>query len=449
MSRPTSLKVPPQKWKPPFAPGGLEHRESLFARDSERRALVCDDVEEASPGQCALPEPLRIVRLHRALRRLVEPLLAHRQREVRRALEHDEVRGDPAGFLDDLDAAGARSDHADPTTGQVEAVLRPVGGVQARPQEAFETRHAGHVGPGREARARDEHARSDPPAVGALDLPLVGVGVEARRDDAAVESDVARQRELLVHVTEVAPQLVPGGEALRPVPVAPQHLHRELVVRHVRIDAGPRIAVPVPDAAEVGPGLDDTHVKSPLAQPVQLVQAAEAGADDQRVENFHRRRLLRARGAAARRRPARISLGSAYVPSRTLRIRRAVVLDVDGALDADVQLAAAVEQYAGAALTPARRAAAERARDEQSDHEPRAGAGVPEGRRRRRARRHGCIHRANRHVGVTRVRSFQQAPLGGRRRGPESTRPTEAISPGFLALSQDDTPAGACIPRRA
>src|SRR5690349_13535676 len=105
-------------------------------------------------------------------------------------------------------------------------------------------------------------------AVGALDLPLVGVDIEPRRGDARVEPDVARQAELPIDVREVAPELVPRGKALGPIPVAPELLQRELVVRDVRVDARTRVAVPVPDAAEPGARLEQAHGEPALAEPI-------------------------------------------------------------------------------------------------------------------------------------------------------------------------------------
>src|SRR5262249_21622870 len=122
--------------------------------------------------------------------------------------------------------------------------------------------------------------------VRALDLPLVRIGIEVRRGDARVEPDVARQPELLVDVAEITAQLVPGREALRPAPVAPELFERELVVGHVRIDARARVAVPVPDAAQPGARLEQAHAESAPAQDVEQVEPGKSGADDQRVERF-------------------------------------------------------------------------------------------------------------------------------------------------------------------
>src|SRR5262249_32133128 len=146
-------------------PGRLEGREALVVRDVERREPVRREVEEPTRGHRALAKPVGIVELHLPLRRLVELALPHRQREVRRALEDRQVRGDLACLLDHLHAARAGADHADASSGDLEAVLWPVRRVEARTAEALETSEVGDVRPGGEAGARDEEPRTDPVAV--------------------------------------------------------------------------------------------------------------------------------------------------------------------------------------------------------------------------------------------------------------------------------------------
>src|SRR6185369_5073974 len=174
-----------------FSPCRLEDRKALFLGNVEGGAFVGLDIEQASAGLRAPAEPFRIVCLHRVLRRRIECLLLHRQREIRRALKDRELFGDLACFLDHLDAAGAGADHADALAGEVETVLRPVSRVKARTGEALEARQPWDVRLGREAGARDEEPGADPVTVGALDLPLVVFSIEVRSNDAGVETDIA------------------------------------------------------------------------------------------------------------------------------------------------------------------------------------------------------------------------------------------------------------------
>src|SRR5438105_3904287 len=96
--------------------------------------------------------------LHRTLRWLVERLLPHRQRQIRRALENREVRGDLARFLDHLDTAGASANYTDPPIGHVQPVLGPVSRMHARAAEALEAREVGDIRLGCEASAGDEES---------------------------------------------------------------------------------------------------------------------------------------------------------------------------------------------------------------------------------------------------------------------------------------------------
>ena len=116
--------------------------------------------------------------------------------------------------------------------------------------------------------------------------PLLLAFVEFSGFNAGVESDVAAQIELLIDVTKIATKLVPGREPLGPGPVAPEVLAGELVHRDVGIDAGARIAVPVPNAAQVGAGLEQPHREPQLAQAMELVETGEPRADHQDVERL-------------------------------------------------------------------------------------------------------------------------------------------------------------------
>src|ERR1700726_1821502 len=71
---------------------------------------------------------------------------------------------------------------------------------------------------------------------------------------------------------------------LRPLPFL-QQLFRERVAIGVAlgIETRTRITVPVPGAADIGPGLEHAGPQSELAQPVELVQARHTRADDDGV----------------------------------------------------------------------------------------------------------------------------------------------------------------------
>jgi hypothetical protein len=82
-------------------------------------------------------------------------------------------------------------------------------------------------------------------------------------------------------VVEIGANLLPRGIELAVIPIPPKLLAGELIQRPVRIDPGARITVPVPDAADVGPGLEYLHLVTELAQAIELVETGEPGADQQ------------------------------------------------------------------------------------------------------------------------------------------------------------------------
>jgi hypothetical protein len=86
--------------------------------------------------------------------------------------------------------------------------------------------------------------------------PLVAIRVKLCTRDAGVEPDVTAETDLVVDVAEIGAKLLPRGIELAVVPIPPKLLAGELIQRPVRIDPGARIAVPVPDAADVRPGLE-------------------------------------------------------------------------------------------------------------------------------------------------------------------------------------------------
>src|SRR4029077_1711079 len=136
--------------------------------------------------------------------------------------------------------------------------------------------------------AEHEELRRRHAAVAGLYDPLVAMRVKLRSRDAGVEPDVAAETELLVDVAEIGAKLLPRGIELAVAPIPPELRAGELIERPVRIDPGARIAVPVPDAADVGPGLEYLHVVTEPAQVIELVEAGEPGADHQHVQLLDR-----------------------------------------------------------------------------------------------------------------------------------------------------------------
>src|SRR4029450_2373925 len=99
------------------------------------------------------------------------------------------------------------------------------------------------------------------------------------------ELDVAAQVKLVGDVIQIALGLGLGGEVFLPVPFLQQFLREGIAVGPAfGIEAGARVAVPVPGPADAGAGLEYAHPEPEFAQPVELVEAGDAGAEDDGVE---------------------------------------------------------------------------------------------------------------------------------------------------------------------
>jgi len=75
--------------------------------------------------------------------------------------------------------------------------------------------------------------------------------------------------------------------ALGPLPFLLQVVREGIRVLHAfDIAATPRVAVPVPGAANSATGLEATHSKAEFTQPINGVETAHSGADDDRIKFF-------------------------------------------------------------------------------------------------------------------------------------------------------------------
>src|SRR5437870_4975778 len=113
-----------------------------------------------------------------------------------------------------------------------------------------------------------------------------------RRRDAALELDVATQVKLVGDIVQIALGLGLTGEVFLPIPFLQEFLRKRVAIGPaLRIEACAGIAVPVPGAADAGAGLEHPHLEAEFAQPVELVEAGNASADDDRVKIGSRIRL--------------------------------------------------------------------------------------------------------------------------------------------------------------
>jgi hypothetical protein len=73
--------------------------------------------------------------------------------------------------------------------------------------------------------------------------------------------------------------------ALGPMPFLLQLVREGIRVFHAfDVAATPRVAVPVPGAANPATGLEATHSEAEFTQAIDRVETAHAGADDDRIK---------------------------------------------------------------------------------------------------------------------------------------------------------------------
>src|SRR4029077_18468286 len=160
-------------------------------------------IVEPGEGLGALEEALGKSLLHPPVGLVVELPLPHWQRQVRRALEHRELRDVLVNLLDNLHPARPGADDADALALEVHTFLRPQGGMVADATEVLQPRDRRNIGYRGEPRPEHEELRPRHAAVAGLYDPLVAIRVKLRPRDAGVEPDVTAETELLVDVAEI------------------------------------------------------------------------------------------------------------------------------------------------------------------------------------------------------------------------------------------------------
>ena len=118
-----------------------------------------------------------------------------------------------------------------------------------------------------------------------LHIPAAAGIVIERGLDLAGKLDVPSQVELVCYVLQVSQNFGLPGEMLGPVPFVKQLLGKGVGVGvALRIEPRPRVSTPVPCASHPRSPLEDPHPHTQLPQPVQLVQAGNAGANHNCIE---------------------------------------------------------------------------------------------------------------------------------------------------------------------
>ena len=204
---------------------------------------------------------------------------------VGRALEHREMARRLGDLLDGLHARGAGADHRHALAFEAHRPsMRPARGVAGLALEALDALDLGHGRRRQRADGGDQEAAGMPAAVLQRDVPAPRLLTPVRGTHAAPELDVAAQVELVGDMVEVFQRLRLRREMLGPVPLVQQLLGEGVAVGiALRIEARAGIAVPVPGAADAGAGLEHAHLHAELAQQMKLVEAGDAGPDDDGV----------------------------------------------------------------------------------------------------------------------------------------------------------------------
>src|SRR5208282_4547528 len=151
--------------------------------------------------------------------------------------------------------------------------------------EALQTREARRPRCRKIARRHDTEARDrGVPFVGP-DGPCVCLAVEDRLFDPGVELNVAPEVEAVSHMVDVTQDLRLRAVALGPMPFLLQLVREGIRVLHAfDVAATPRVAVPVPGAANPVTGLEGTHFEAEFTQAMDRIQTANPDANDNRIK---------------------------------------------------------------------------------------------------------------------------------------------------------------------
>jgi hypothetical protein len=96
---------------------------------------------------------------------------------------------------------------------------------------------------------------------------------------------MAPQIEPVDHVVEVTLGFRLFGEVLLPAPLVEQLAREQVPVRvTLGVEARARIAVPVPRATDTAARFEQLHREAGFARAIQLIDAGDAGPDDEHVD---------------------------------------------------------------------------------------------------------------------------------------------------------------------
>src|ERR1700747_666957 len=119
------------------------------------------------------------------------------------------------------------------------------------------------------ARRHDAEARSRGAAFVCLYRPCVCLAVKDRLLDPSVELDITPEVEAVSHMVDVTQDLRLRAIALGPMPFLLQLVREGIRIFHAfNIAAAPRVAIPIPGAANAATGLEATHCEAEFTQAI-------------------------------------------------------------------------------------------------------------------------------------------------------------------------------------
>ena len=252
----------------------------FLRRRVEDRARV-GAMDEAARGFVAARENIVVTRPDVAHFASADRAVVQWRAPVGGALEHGQVANVLGDGLDGLDRRCAGADHRDPLAREVHRFFRPVRGVAGLSGEAVEPGNVRHGRRRQHADRGDQKPRAISRTIRQRHVPAARILAVMRRGHAAVTPDIAAQIEFIGDEIQITFGFRLRREMFGPIPFLQQFLRKRITVGPAfGIETGTGVAIPVPGAPDIGAGFQDQRLEAKRAQPVQLIQAGDASADD-------------------------------------------------------------------------------------------------------------------------------------------------------------------------
>ena len=186
--------------------------------------------------------------------------------------------------LDHLHARRPRANHGHALARETDGFMWPAIGMEGLAGKAFNARDARQRIGGKRAKRGDQEAAVMLSARIQRHSPALRGFIETRAHDAAIELDMAAQIEPVCYVLQIAQCFGLRGEMLAPAPFLQQFIGKRIAVGVAfRIKPRAGVAIPIPGAAQIAAGLEHLDAIAKLPQAIQLIEAGNAGADDDHI----------------------------------------------------------------------------------------------------------------------------------------------------------------------